>query len=144
VRTKAQAEKLYNQIKGGADFATLARKFSQDTGTKEQGGKYTAYQGRSVAPFDEFVFDPKTKTGDLSHPIKTEFGWHVILVLSDVKPESTTPLKDVKDQIRTTLLQQRQRAALDKWTKDVRDKYKGDIGYAPGYAPAPAAGTTTG
>jgi len=144
VKTKAQAEKLYNQIKGGANFAKLAQKYSQDTGTAAQGGKYTAYKGKSVAPFDKFVFDPKTKTGDLSHPIKTEFGWHVILVLSDVKPPSTTPLNDVKAQIHTTLLEQRQKAALDKWTKDATEKYKDEIAYAPGYAPAQAAGTTTG
>jgi foldase protein PrsA len=143
VKTKAQAEKLYEQIKGGADFAKLARKYSTDTGTAQQGGKYTAYKGRSVAPFDKFVF--AAKTGELSHPIKTEFGWHVILVLSDIKPPSTTPLnKDVKSQIHTTLLQQRQKAALDKWTKDVTAKYNDDVAYAPGYAPAQAAGTTTG
>jgi foldase protein PrsA len=142
VKTKAQAEKLYEQAKGGADFAKLAEKYSQDTGTAAQGGKYTAYQGKSVAPFDKFVFD--AKTGELSHPIKTEFGWHVIKVLSDIKPPSTTPLKDVKSQIHTTLLQQRQKAALDKWTKDATEKYKDDVAYAPGYAPAQPAGTTTG
>jgi parvulin-like peptidyl-prolyl isomerase len=142
VKTKAQAEKLYEQIKGGADFAELARKYSLDTGTKERGGKYTAYRGRSVKPFDKFVF--AAKTGELSHPIETEFGWHVILVLSDIKPESTTPLAKASGSIRTTLLPEQQQRALDSWAKDVKQKYADDVSYAPGYAPAPATGTTTG
>jgi foldase protein PrsA len=142
VKTRAKAESLYEQVKGGADFAKLARKNSLDTGTKEQGGKYTAYRGRSVPPFDKFVF--AAKTGELSHPIKTEYGWHVILVLSDIKPESITPLAKVRDSIRTTLLQQRQKRALDAWTADVKKKYADDISYAPGYAPAPATSTSTG
>jgi foldase protein PrsA len=143
VKKKALADKLYNQIKGGADFAQLARRYSQDTGSKADGGNFTAYKGKTVAPFDKFVFD--SDKGDLSKPIKTEFGWHIIEILSDVKPPSTTPLKDVKETIRPTLLQQRQKAALAKWTKDVKEKYKDEIAYAPGYAPAPAqSGTTTG
>jgi parvulin-like peptidyl-prolyl isomerase len=143
VKTKALADKLYNQIKGGADFAKLARKYSQDTASKAAGGNFTAYQGKTVAPFDKFVFD--AQKGDLSKPIKTEFGWHIIEILSDVKPASTTPLKDVKETIRSTLLQQRQKAALTQWTKDVKEKYKDEVAYAPGFAPAPAqTGTTTG
>jgi foldase protein PrsA len=142
VKTKALADKLYRQLKGGADFATLAKRYTLDDASKPDGGKFTAYKGKTVAPFDKFVFS--AKTGELSQPIKTEYGWHVILVLSDVKPPSTTPLKDVRQSIRSTLLKQRQEAALDKWTKDVQEKYKDDIGYAPGYAPAPAPGTTTG
>jgi foldase protein PrsA len=143
VKKKSLADKLYSQIKGGADFAKLARKYSQDTASKAEGGKFTAYQGKTVAPFDKFVF--AADKGDLSKPIKTEFGWHIIEVLSDVKPSSTTPLKDVKATIRSTLLQQRQKAALTKWTKDVQEKYKDEIAYAPGFAPAPAqSGTTTG
>jgi foldase protein PrsA len=143
VKKKSLADKLYNQIKGGADFAKLASQYSQDTTSKADGGKFTAYKGKTVAPFDKFVFD--ADKGDLSQPIKTEFGWHIIEVLSDIKPPSTTPLKDVKETIRSTLLQQRQKAALAKWTKDVKEKYKDEIAYAPGFAPAAAqSGTTTG
>ena len=143
VKKKALADKIYNQLKSGADFAKLAEKYSIDTGTKVNGGKYTAYKGKSVAPFDKFVFS--AKTGDLSKPVHTTFGWHVIEVLGDIKPPSTTPLADAKAQIRATLLPSKQKTALKKWVADVKEKYKDEISYAPGYAPAQqAAGTTTG
>lgn len=146
VKTKAQAEKLYRQIKAGADFAELAKKNTQDQASKADGGKFTAFKGRTVAPFDKFVFD--AATGDLSKPIKTEFGWHIIEVLSAVKPETTTPLAEVKDSIRTTLLQQKQNQAMRTWIADLKAKYGGDVSYAPGYAPAKSTGagggTTTG
>jgi foldase protein PrsA len=140
LKTKAKAQDIYQQLRNGANFATLAKKFTQDEASKAEGGKMTAQKGRTVAPFDKFVFD--AETGDLSEPIKTEFGWHVIEVLSDVKPKSVTPLKDVKESIKTTLLQQRQNAAMRRWVADLKVKYADETAYAPGFAPAPA--TTTG
>jgi foldase protein PrsA len=146
VKKKALAERIYNELKDGADFAKLASKYSQDEGTKDQGGKYTAYKGQSVPPFDKFVF--AARTGELSQPIKTEFGWHVIEVLSDIKPPGVQPLADVRDSISSTLLQEKQNEALRDFVRNARQKYPPT--YAPGYAPAPttteggAATTTTG
>jgi foldase protein PrsA len=146
VKTEAEAQDLYNKIKAGADFAALAKKYTQDTASKADGGKFTAFKGRTVGPFDEFVF--KAKTGDLSQPIKTEFGWHIIEVLSAVKPAAETPLAQVHDSIKTTLLQQKQNTAMKTWIANLKTKYAGDISYAPGYAPAASTtdtlGTTTG
>jgi foldase protein PrsA len=141
VNTKTRAQDIYSRLRGGADFAALSRRFSQDEASKKEGGKLTAQKGRTVAPFDKFVFD--AETGDLSEPIKTEFGWHVIEVLGDVKPKSITPLDDVKESIRTTLLQQRQNAAMRRWVADLKEKYADETGYAPGFAPAAATGTQT-
>jgi foldase protein PrsA len=145
VKKEALADRLYNDLKNGADFAKLAEKYSQDTGSKENGGKLTAYAGKTVPPFDKFVF--AAKTGDLSKPIKTEFGWHVIEVLSGVKPAGIQPLADVSETIKSTLLQQKQNQALKDWVRDTKAKYA--VTYAPGYAPAPTttqagAGTATG
>jgi foldase protein PrsA len=143
VKSKAQAEDLYNRIKAGADFATLAKKYTQDQASKANGGKFTAYKGRTVAPFDEFVFS--AKTGELSNPIKTKFGWHIIQVLSAVKPASETPLSEVHDSIKTTLTQQKQNTAMKNWIANLKTKYADQISYAPGYAPpASASGTGAG
>jgi foldase protein PrsA len=142
VKSQAQAKDLYNQIKAGADFAKLAKKYTQDEASKADGGKFTALKGRTVAPFDEFVF--KAKTGELSKPIKTEFGWHIVEVLSAVKPPSETPLAQVHDQIKTTLLQQKQNTAMKSWIASLKTKYGDDISYAPGYAPAPTGTDTSG
>jgi foldase protein PrsA len=144
VKQKSLADEIYAKLKNGADFATLARKYTQDTASKADGGKFTSYKGKTVAPFDKFVFS--AKTGDLSKPIKTEFGWHVIEVLSDIKPPATQPLAEAKDAISATLLQQQQNQALKTWVKDAETKY--DVTYAPGYAPASTgttgSGTSTG
>jgi foldase protein PrsA len=142
VKNEALAQKLHDQIQGGADFAKLAKKYTQDTASKAAGGKFTAFKGRTVAPFDQFVFS--AKTGELSEPIKTEFGWHIVEVLSAVKPATTTPLADVKDEIQTTLLQTKQNAAVKAWIAALPAKYGDEVAYAPGYAPASTATDTTG
>jgi foldase protein PrsA len=142
VKTEALAQKLHDQIQGGADFAKLAKKYTQDQASKADGGKFTAFKGRTVAPFDEFVFS--AKTGDLSDPIKTEFGWHIIEVLSAIKPATTTPLDQVKDSIKTTVLQTKQNAAMKAWIAALPAKYGDEVAYAPGYAPASATDTSGG
>jgi parvulin-like peptidyl-prolyl isomerase len=145
VKTKAQAQKLHDQIENGADFAALAKKYTQDTASKAAGGKFTAFKGRTVQPFDDFVFS--AKTGELSDPIKTEFGWHLIETLGPIKPGTTRPLDEVKAEIQTKLLQTKKNAAIQAWVAGLPKKYEDQISYAPGYAPAASAtdtGTTTG
>jgi foldase protein PrsA len=144
VKTEAQAQKLHDQIENGADFAALAKKYTQDTASKAAGGKFTAFKGRTVQPFDDFVFS--AKTGELSDPIKTEFGWHLIETLGPIKPATTKPLDDVKGEIQTKLLQTKKNAAIQAWVAALPKKYEDQISYAPGYAPAASAtdtGTTT-
>ena len=140
VKKKALADELYAKLKNGADFAQLARKYTQDEASKAEGGNFIAYKGKTVEPFDKFVF--AAKTGDLSKPIKTEFGWHVIEVLSEVKPAATQSLAEAKDAISSTLLQQQQNQALQAWVKDAQSKY--EVTYAPGYAPASTGTTESG
>jgi len=142
VKSEAEAQKLHDQIENGADFAALAKKHTQDTASKADGGKFTAFKGRTVGPFDEFVFS--AKTGQLSDPIKTEFGWHIIETVGPIKPPTTTPLDQVKDSIKTTLLQTKRNAAMRAWIASLPTKYADDITYAPGYAPASPTDTTGG
>jgi parvulin-like peptidyl-prolyl isomerase len=139
VKQKALADEIYAKLKDGDDFAALAKKYSQDPGSKDKGGKFTAYKGKTVKPFDTFVFS--AKVGELSHPIKTSFGWHVIEVLSDTKPAAPQPLADAKDQFSGTLLKQKQAQALKDWVKDAESKYP--VTYATGYAPPPTTTATS-
>src|SRR5215210_2705524 len=83
VKTKKQADDLYTQLEGGADFAALAKKFSEDTGSKANGGKLTISKGQTVAPFDRTAF--LLKTNEISRPVKTQFGYHVIQALGETK-----------------------------------------------------------
>jgi foldase protein PrsA len=143
VKTKAQADKLYGQLKAGADFAALAKKFSQDTGSKASGGKLTIQKGQTVAPFDATAF--LLKSNAISRPVKTEFGYHIIQPLTDTKPAKVTPLKDVKTSIRTQLEQTKKNEAMTKWVDNLKKEYEDEVSYAIGFTPPPAGttGTTT-
>jgi parvulin-like peptidyl-prolyl isomerase len=139
VKTKAQADRIYTQLKNGASFAALAKKYSLDPGSKDNGGKLTITRGQTVAPFDQTAFTLSTNV--ISRPIKTEYGYHVIQPISDVKPATTTSLKDARPQIEATLLEKAKNDAITKWTNDVKDYFTKKVSYAAGYAP-PAAATT--
>jgi foldase protein PrsA len=140
VKTKAEADKIYAELKAGGDFAALAKKYSEDPGSKDQGGKMTISKGQTVAPFDQSAF--LLPTNALSRPIKTEYGYHLIQPLSAVKPAKVTPLKDVKDSIRQQLLQTKRNEAMTKWVDDVKKDYEGKVKYAVGFTPPPAPSTT--
>jgi foldase protein PrsA len=142
VKTKAQADKLYAQLQDGGDFAVLAKKFSIDPGSKNQGGKLTISKGQTVAPFDQTAF--LLAKNKISRPVKTQYGYHIIQPISDVKPAKTTPLKDVKEAIRQQLLQEKKNEAMQTWLKDLDKKYEDEIAYRAGFAPPKTATTDTG
>jgi parvulin-like peptidyl-prolyl isomerase len=140
-KSKAQAEDVYRQLEAGADFAALAKKYSQDPGSKDAGGKLTITKGQTVPPFEKTSFS--LETGELSQPVKTQFGFHLIEALTDVKAATTTPFADVKAQIEAQLADTKRNDVIEQWSKDVEKKYEDKISYAKGYAPAPAASTET-
>ena len=141
-KKKALADQIYAQLKDGGNFAALAKKHSTDPSSKNQGGKLTVTRGQTVAPFDQTAFLLGKNT--ISQPVKTQYGWHIIQPLSDIRPERTTPLKDVKEQIRQQLLQEKKRDAISKWADDVKKDYEDEISYQVGFAPpAPTETTTT-
>lgn len=142
VKTKAKADDLAKQLEDGADFGDLAKANSEDTGSKANGGKLTISKGQTVAPFDKEAFG--LKKNEISKPVKTEFGFHIIQALGDVKPAKVTPLKEVKDSIRQQLLQTKKNEAMTKWVNELKKDYEDKISYAVGFTPPPAAtGTTT-
>jgi foldase protein PrsA len=142
VKTKALADKIYTQLKGGASFAALAKKYSQDPGSKNTGGKLTVSRGQTVPPFDAKVFS--LKTGQLSKPVKTQYGWHVIQALGAIKPATTTPEAQVKDSIKAQLLQTKKNEQMTSWVNDTEKKLKSKIDYQAGYKPPETTSTTTG
>ena len=141
VKTKAQADDLYTQLENGADFAALAKKFSEDTGSKANGGKLTISKGQTVAPFDKTAF--LLKKNAISKPVKTEFGYHIIQPLSETKPAKVTPLKEVRASIKQQLEQTQKNEAMTKWVDDLKKDYKDKVAYATGFTPPPDAKNTT-
>jgi foldase protein PrsA len=140
VAKKALADDLHSQLENGGNFAALAKKHSTDPGSKENGGKLTVRRGETVAEFDKKAFE--LKKGELSAPVKTQYGFHLIEALTDIKPASQTPLKDVKEQIRQQLLQEKRQKAISDWSKDLNDEFEDEIAYQVGYAPPATTGTT--
>jgi parvulin-like peptidyl-prolyl isomerase len=140
VKKKALADSLYQQLKGGADFAALAKRYSQDPGSKAQGGKLTVSKGQTVPPFDKAAFS--LKTNELSRPVHTTYGWHIIQPLGPVKPAKTTPFGQVKLQIKGQLEQTKKQDKMRAWVDDVKKEFASKIHYAAGFAPASTATTT--
>ncbi len=102
VADKAKADDLYKQIQDGGDFAALAQANSTDPGSKENGGDLGCFgKGQMVPPFEEAAF--ATEVGGTSEPVQSDFGYHIIRVY-EKNPATTTPLADVKDQIRQQLV----------------------------------------
>jgi parvulin-like peptidyl-prolyl isomerase len=141
VKTKAEADKLHSELTGGANFAVLAKASSLDPGSKDQGGKLTVSRGQTVAPFDKAAFS--LKTNELSQPVKTEFGYHLIQPLAAVKAGSVTPFAQVKDQIKTQLESERKNTAVNDWVAEVEKEYEGKVQYAAGFEPPDTAETET-
>ena len=142
-KSKAKADQIYAELKGGAEFAELAKASSEDPGSKDSGGKLTISRGQTVPEFDKTSFE--LDEGELSKPVKTTYGYHVIEAVSPVRPAKTTPLAEVKASIRTTLLQQKRNEVMSAWVEDLRKEYEGKVSYAAGYEPpeVPEAPTET-
>ncbi len=94
---KAKAEEILKQAKSGADFAELAKKYSQDEASAKNGGDLDYFsRGRMVPEFDQVAFS--LEPGQISDLVKTQYGYHIIKV-TDKKPASTKSLDEVRQQI---------------------------------------------
>jgi len=128
VRTRAEG--ALKQLKGGADFAALAKQLSEDDATKANGGDLNYFsRGRMVPEFDSAVF--AMQSGQMSDLVKSSFGFHIIKV-TDRKPDVTRPLDEVRDEITERLKQQKsnrlladQAAALADTVKSATDLQRG-------------------
>jgi foldase protein PrsA len=142
VKKKALADSIYAQLQANpGKFAQLAKKYSADTSSKVAGGRLPggAIKGRTVPPFDKVAFSIKTNV--ISKPVHTQFGWHIIEALGPIKkgtPAKPTPLAQVKENIKQTLLSTNKNDEMNKWLADMKKTYCKRIGYAAGYKPTAA------
>lgn len=106
VATEEEAKALKDQLAGGADFAELAKAKSTDTGSGAQGGDLGWFGlGMMVKPFEDAVV--AAKVGEVTGPVKTDFGYHLILV-----KETRIAAKPTLDQLRDELAKQVEDAAI--------------------------------
>lgn len=79
LKDQKKAEELAGKAKAGEDFAVLAKEFSEDTGSRDAGGSLGfVSRGATVKPFEDVAF--ALQHGQISDPVQSEFGWHVIKV----------------------------------------------------------------
>jgi parvulin-like peptidyl-prolyl isomerase len=139
--SKQRANDVYSQLKDGADFASLVQRYSTDTQSKPSGGKLTISRGQTVPEFDKKAFE--LKTDEISQPVKTTYGYHIIQALADVKPAKTTPFEQVKETIRANLVQQKKQDVMNDWVDDLNKQYEDKISYAAGFEPPDIPSTPT-
>jgi parvulin-like peptidyl-prolyl isomerase len=132
-KSKAEADRLYEELQDGGDFATLAMAESDDPGSKTNGGKLTISRGQTVPEFDKTAFE--LEQGVVSKPVKTTFGYHIIEALSPVRKATTTPLKEARPSIKATLLQEKRTEFMTEWVEDLEDEYEDKVSYAAGFEP---------
>ena len=115
---RKQAEDILKQAKApGADFAALAKKYSEDDGSKANGGDLDYFpRGRMVPEFEQAAFS--MQPGQISDLVKSQFGFHIIKVV-DKKPASTRSLDEVRAQIQETLSAQRVDQQIADRTRDL-------------------------
>lgn len=145
------ANDIEAQLKKGAKFEDLAAKYSTDPASKAKGGELGFFgRNQMVKPFDQAAFS--MKVGQISAPVKSPFGYHIIQV-EEKKPAVKATYANSKDQIKQQLTQQGQQAQIPFFLQTLKsgakidvfdDRYKdlANIPAPPGASPAASASAT--
>ncbi|MDX2308619.1 MAG: peptidylprolyl isomerase [Hyphomicrobium sp.] len=103
VKSEDAAKALVVEIGKGADFADLAKKNSEDPGSKEQGGMLGYFgRGQMVPAFEDAAFS--LQKGEVSKPVQSQFGWHIIKV-EDRRQKPPPSFEEVKDRLIGSMVQ---------------------------------------
>lgn len=128
VMTSEQAEALAAELKAraeaGEDFADLAREYSEDIGSAQEGGDlgWTS-PGQMVPEFEAAM--AQTEVGEISDPVQSQFGWHVLEVLERREQDMTQ--EAIKSRATEVLHQRKYEEELDAWLRKIRDEAFVDI-----------------
>jgi foldase protein PrsA len=121
-KDKAKAEQAKKAIESGQSFKSVAKKYSIDQASKAQGGKLPAVaKGQQEKALDTAIF--AAKKGELTGPVKTQFGYYVFDVTKITKATQQTQ-DQAKATIKQTLASQNQQKALDTFVKSFRKRWK--------------------
>lgn len=119
VDTLEEAEELRKRLLDGADFAELARAHSKDTGSGAAGGELGWFgRGVMVAPFEEAAF--ALPVGEISEPVQSNFGYHLIKVEERVEAEDAEFNDEIASRIYDALLDEKVQAQLGPWLQMLR------------------------
>nr|WP_189691750.1 peptidylprolyl isomerase SurA [Pseudomonas shirazensis] len=117
--TEQLAEKLYERIKNGEDFATLAKSFSEDPGSALNGGDLNWVDPNSLVPeFREEM--ARAQQGEVTRPFRTQYGWHVLEVMGRRATDSTDQARE--QQALSVLRNRKYDEELQTWLRQIRDE----------------------
>jgi len=114
---RATAEKILERARKGEDFGTLAREFSEDRGSKENGGEYTFPRGQMVPEFEKVAF--AQEPGTVSDLVTTVFGYHIIKTLEKIAPK-VQDFSEAEVTIKAFLGRQELQRLLHEFTQEAR------------------------
>jgi peptidyl-prolyl cis-trans isomerase C len=118
VETEDEAKKILADLKKGGDFAAIAKEKSKDPGSKDNGGDLGFFTKDQMVPeFAEVAY--KLDKGQLSDPVKTQFGWHIIKV-DDKRKKPAPTFEQVKDQVETFVVRKAQAELITKLRADAK------------------------
>lgn len=124
VETQEEAKAVLEKIRGGADFAELAKERSIGPSGEKGGDLGFITQGMTIKPFEDAAFT--LKPGEISEVVKTEFGYHIIK-LEEISPERQKTLEESRIEIEYILLPEKQQNAFTKWLSSLGDEYNVQI-----------------
>ncbi len=132
-KKKSQAEAAKKALEKGDSFKAVAKKYSTDEASKNNGGKLNGVtEGQFGKKFDEEVFK-KAKKGVIVGPFKTSLGYYVVEVTKKTKKKTTALNKATRKQIKGILESQGQQEALQKFIEDFREEWKSRTECRKGY-----------
>jgi peptidyl-prolyl cis-trans isomerase D len=117
-KTRTKADEILKQIKEGADFGEMAKKYSGDPGSGTSGGSLGQFSQGMMVPEFEAALDQLTP-GELGGPVKTLFGFHIVR-LDEVKEEHLKPLTEVQEEIKKALKKDKARKRIRRIAKKIR------------------------
>ena len=117
--TRAQAFELYERLKKGGNFADLAKKYSDDPGSKNSGGDLGWQPPGVFAPEFQKEID-QLKLGDLSQPFHSQFGWHIAQVMDRRTRDITEEAR--RGRARQAIMQRKDAEEYDAWLRRLREE----------------------
>ena len=119
VEAHKKMEELLARARNGEDFAALAKEYSEDPGSKENGGLYENFErGKMVKPFEDAAFS--VPIGEISDIVETSYGYHILLVVD--RKKEMRPLDEVRVELEDQLKQATKAEIFETYFSELKEK----------------------